>query len=145
MPGNEQAEYGGKTSRIPLLIISGLASCFCSWFGLMAAAWGGTGLPSMTALLFWLLPALTLPVFVLYFFFPQIAARSMWFLLLVSYAAFFVGTYRDCLAGKCTTTNPFKIAVGCLYGSPTIPGLFIAAACMHLAETARKYSSADRI
>jgi hypothetical protein len=53
-----------------------------------------------------------------------------WLLLIADYAAFFLGIWRSAVAGNTTTTNPFVIALGCLYGSPAIPGLFVvAAAC----------------
>jgi hypothetical protein len=108
----------------------------------MMAAWGGSGLPDVVTFLFWVLPGLSLPVFCLSFAYPRIAVAALWSLLLAAYSDYFAMCWRSCSTGHCTTTNPFAIAAGCLYGSLHIPALLIAAASLHFAVKARSLSAA---
>jgi hypothetical protein len=113
-----------------LLAIAFAASVFVSLLGVMAAMWGGA--PSISAFLFWFLPVLSLPVWVSYFMLPKTAVIASWLLMIANHAAFFVGIWSSSDSGNSTTTNPFVIALDCLYGSPFLPGLFVFAACLHL-------------
>ena len=63
---------------------------------------------------------------------PKTAVILCWLLFVTDYLAFFLGIWHSTTAGNTTTTNPLMIALGCLYGSPAIPGLFVVAACLHL-------------
>jgi hypothetical protein len=116
-----------------LLAIAFASSLAVTLFGLMSAMWGGSGLPAIPAFLFWFLPVLSLPVWASYFTLPKTAVSLSWLLLIANYAAYFLMIWRNAIAGNSTTTNPFVIALACLYGSPSILGLFVVAACLHLA------------
>ena len=104
--------------------------------------WGGSGLPSITAFLFRFLPVFSFPVWASYFMLPKTAVILSWFLLIANYSAYFLVLGHNAILGNSTTTNPFVIALGCLYGSPSIPGLFVVAACLHLAARVERPSKA---
>ena len=113
-----------------LLTIAFAASVLAALFGIMAGMWGGS--PSISAFLFWFLPVLSLPVWASYFMLPKTAVILSWLLFVTDYLAFFLGIWRSATTANTTTTNPLMIALGCLHGSPSIPGLFVVAACLHL-------------
>lgn len=119
-----QIKYG-------LLAIAFVASAFASLFGIMAGLWGGA--PSLLAFLFWFLPALSWPIWVIYLLLPKPSVFLSWLLLVGNYTVLFLGNWQEAIAGKDTTANPFAIALGCLDSSPSIPALFVVAACLHLA------------
>jgi len=121
-----------------LLVIAFAASAFVSLLGVMAGMWGGA--PSISAFLFWFLPILSLPVWAGYFMLPKAAVIASWLLLIANYAAYFVGIWSSSVAGNSTTTNPFKVALDCLYWSPFVPGLFVVVACLHLAARIERLS-----
>jgi hypothetical protein len=108
----------------------------------MCGMWGGSGLPSISTFLFWFLPVFSFPVSGIYFVLPRMAVAFSWLLLFGTYAAYFFMLWQSALAGNSTTTNPFVIAWGCLYGSPTVPALFVVAVCINLAARIDRLSKA---
>jgi len=113
----------GKDTGIEvlLIVIAGLASAAISCFGLFAGAWGGfVGAPtqpiSVTHIVFWLLPSLCLPAFILSWWFRRIGLLTLWMIPVGTFVALAVQSLQACAAGRCTTTNPVLIALGALIG-----------------------------
>jgi hypothetical protein len=106
----------------------------------MAGMWGGS--PSILVFLFWFLPVLSFPVSSCYFVLPRTVVIISWLLLIANYVTFFLSIWHSAVAGNTTTTNPFVIALTCLYGSPSIAGLFAVAACLHLGTRIERLSKA---
>lgn len=140
MAGSEPAIAKRPPILYFLLVIAFAASVLVSLFGIMAGMWGGS--PSILAFLFWFLAVLSLPVCTCYFLFPKTAVVISWLLLIANFAALFLGIWGSEVALKANTTNPFVIALGCLYGNPSVPGLFVVAACLHLAARIEQLSKA---
>jgi hypothetical protein len=105
--------------EVVLLVLSGIASCLASGFGLLAGGWGGFWGGSNAGerilhLLFWLLPASSLIAFGTYFLSRNIGMLWSWAISIGSIMTLFVVNLSSCFAGQCTTTNPVKIAWGVL-------------------------------
>jgi hypothetical protein len=100
-----------------LLVLAGIASLAMSAFGLFSGAWGGFWSGANTseaflALLFWLLPAISILAFGSYFLSKVVGVLFSWAISIGSMITIFTINLQSCLAGKCTTTNPVKIALG---------------------------------
>ncbi|MGA7522216.1 MAG: hypothetical protein WBW84_07020 [Acidobacteriaceae bacterium] len=120
-----------------MLTVAGLASVFCSWWGLFAWMWGGASHShSILLILTCLCPALSLVVFLLYFFLPRLSLVAAWSLLSGTYISSFLSILESCVHGGCTTTNPFSLAWGTLIGMPTLWLLLAAAISLLLDFTA---------
>jgi len=102
-----------RTRSIAFLTVAGVASAVVSLLGLFLGLWGGSKSPSplLFAFFFWALPALSLPVFGVYFLSHRLGRFLSVLLVVGIYATLFLSTWRDCMAGQCTATNIATIAV----------------------------------
>ena|ERR1700733_737027 len=126
---------------ILFLIIAGIASVAMSGFGLFAMAWGGAWEGSniggkILHLLVWLLPTLSTVAFVSYFVSKKVGLLSSWTIAIGSIVTILIQNLNSCLAGNCTTSNPFKIALG-VFLLPPIWILLAASLGLQLATSIR--------
>jgi hypothetical protein len=108
-----------RSVEVVLLVLSGIASCLASVFGLLAGRlvgfWGGSNASDrILHLLFWLLPTSSLIAFGTYFLSRTLGMLWCWAIFIGSNTILFVVNLNSCLAGPCTTTNPVKMALGAL-------------------------------
>src|SRR6516165_10420582 len=108
-----------RSVEVVLLVLSGIASCLASVFGLLAGRlvgfWGGSNVSDrILLLLFWLLPTSSLIAFGTYFLSRTLGMLWCWAIFIGSNTILFVVNLNSCLAGPCTKTNPVKMALGAL-------------------------------
>jgi hypothetical protein len=88
-------------------------SAAISVFGVMAGIWGGFKQSEwLLFLIFWTLPSLSFPVFLLYFFYPRAAGLCSLVLVLGIYVTLRCIGLQDYLAGQSTATNIASITLG---------------------------------
>lgn len=98
--------------EVVLLVISGIASCLASVFGLLAGGWGGfwggSGIGDhILRLLFWLLPASSIIAFGTYFLSRSLGMLWSWAISIGSITTLFVVNLNP-------AANPVKVAWGVL-------------------------------
>jgi hypothetical protein len=123
-----------KIRPVAFLIVAGIASAAVSLFGALAGLWGGSKTPYPVLFsFFWILPALSLPVFGAYFFSRGLGRVGSILLAVGIYATLFLLSWRDCAAGQCNTTSFVRIALGPITTLSHLWGQIIAALFLNLA------------
>jgi hypothetical protein len=101
-----------KIRSVASLTASGVASLVVSLLGLFMGLWGGSKSPYPVFFsFFWILPALSLPVFGVYFLSNRLGRLLSVLLAVGIYTTLFLSTWRDCMVGQCTATNVATIAL----------------------------------
>jgi hypothetical protein len=124
-----------RIRSVAFLIVSGIASTAVSLFGLFAGLWGGSKSPySVLFSFFWILPALSLPAFGVYFLSHKLGRLCSVLLAVGIYATLFLLSWQDCMAGQCNTNSLVSIAVGPLTSVSHLWGQVIASLFLNLAS-----------
>jgi hypothetical protein len=127
-----------RVRSIVSLVIAGILSTAVSLFGVVAGLWGGSKPPyPLLFACFWVLPALSLPVFGAYFFSRGVGKICSILLAVGIYATLFLLSWRDCAAGQCNTTSIVSIALGPLTSLSHLWGQIIASLFVNLASWER--------
>jgi hypothetical protein len=125
-----------------LMTIAGLASAFCSFWGVFGWMWGGAWQShSIAAMLFFIFPALSLLTFVSYLLFPRVGLVAAWSMASGTYISLFLMNLADCRHGGCTTTTVFGIAWGIITGFRRLWIYLVAPICILLDYTAMSIES----
>jgi hypothetical protein len=98
-------------TKAALLLIAGILSGLMMLISISAAAWGmDTRLPWGLGVYMYLIPALSLPAFLLLKFSIHALSRTLWLLAVISGPAFFLGDRADRIAtGLRPLTGPREI------------------------------------
>jgi hypothetical protein len=119
--------------KILLLTIAGLASAYCSSWGVFARMSGGVGSShTLLALLFCIFPALSLLTFFGYFLLPRVALAVAWLLPAGTYACNYLLALQDCARHSCTTSDSMRVALHLLTGNKILWLLAVVAFCLML-------------
>ena len=128
-----------KIRSVAFLIVAGIASAAVSLFGAFAGLWGGSKTHHpLLFLFFWILPALSLPTFCVYFVSPRLARLGTIFLAAGIYITLFFLSWQDCAAGQCNTTSVVSIALGPFTWVGHMWGQVIAALFLNIASWKRQ-------
>ena len=120
---------------VVFLVVAGIFSTVVSFFGVVAGLWGGSKPPyPILFVFFWMLPALSLPVFGAYFFSRRVSNVCSILLAVGIYATLFLLSWRDCAAGQCNTTSIVSIALGPLTSLSHLWGQIIASLFLNLSS-----------
>lgn len=121
-----------------LLTIAGLASAFCSFIGGFGWMWSGAGKShSIVQMLFFLLPALSLPIFVLYLLLPLAGLTAAWLLPSSTYICLFLMNLASMKRSESVTKNPLYLAWNLIWANERLLGLLLVSpVCMLLDYTA---------
>lgn len=131
--------------KILLLTTAGLASAFCSVWGVFAWMWLGAGkLHSVPLIALCLCAAVSFYAFVLYFARPRLSVVASWILLSGEFISSFIDNLQSCLGRHCGM-SPFRIAGSTFTGLPTLWCLLAAAVCLLLAWTTTTKPAARRV
>ena len=130
----------GKNTGIEILLIvlAALSSAIVSLFGLFAGAWGGFfSTPehsiAITQVVFWLIPALSFPVFCMSFFFRRAGVVCLWCIPIGISGISLWQNWQSCLGGRCTTDNPILISLSALVAlGPLSPLIWIPPVSMQV-------------
>jgi len=102
-----------QLGSIAFLTVSGIASAAVSLFGVFTGLWGGSKSPYPVLFsFFWILPALSLPAFGIYFLSGRLGRLCQVLLVVGIYATLFLLSWKDCMAGQCNTNSMARIALG---------------------------------
>jgi hypothetical protein len=115
-----------------LLVIAGIISLLLSGWGMMVGLWGGAGNGLM--LLFWLIPTLAFPCFLLRLFWKKMPTFIFWMFLAAQAVVMVEFQWRECRAGDCTTTNPFVITLVALV-FPSVWGWLLVALSLQISAS----------
>jgi hypothetical protein len=119
-------ERKASISKLPVVVAVVLSVPVSIW-GLFALAWGGTG-NSIPAVILWLLPILAFPLLMLRLLWGRMPVALFWSIALCQFVAGAWINWQRCMAGQCTTTNPFATAATGVFFPPVWGWVLIAAA-----------------
>jgi hypothetical protein len=134
----QRLQYGS----IAWLVLAGLTSTATSCWGLFALGWGGpTNSERPLYIVFWSLPMLSLLVFFVYFASVKFGLWAATLLSLGIYLTLLIPNWKDCMAGKCTTSNPFLISLSPFMWVGHLWFQVISSASLFFASRTRKHIS----
>jgi len=126
------------------LVLSGVASLITSVIGILMVTFGyPKSAHTAVALLFCVLPCLSLGVFGLALANRRLGNVVAWMLYAATLATVFYVNWQQCIGGKCNTSNPWIVFISTSVSVPHLWFLFVAALSLQLAHTRTRPLGSD--